>query len=394
MRFGHLSTLVLLLGACSTSSERETGLLLSGMEVKPQGSMFLQASSGAALPALPSRSDTLPWTTTTSRGDTTFFSQGRVVTTTVVLADSQWIQVPPHPIESGIPFGLFNVWRGIQLEPNTDVFTMTYGGETPKTFLTRLAIARERGLRMVIAMTGGGRAPYLTDGVFDMEKWKARMDQFNTPEIRAAVAEAVSEGTLMGNSVMDEPFNTGGPGNEANSWGPRGTLNKARVDSMCGYAKAIFPTLPQGVFHDHRLAPESSYYVCDFLTSQYRAQKGSVTKFRDEGLALCRRDHIACSFALNLLDGGIQAKRKLFKTGYEPGDCPLTTTGGRGTYFPNCRMTAAQVAEFGRVLGPAGCFLTGWRYDTDFMAKPENQQAMREVIATLATQPIVSCVRR
>jgi hypothetical protein len=249
-------------------------------------------------------------------------------------------------------------------------------------------------VKMVIAMTGGARANYLTGGVFDTNKWKARMDRFDTPAIRAAVAGAVRDGVLIANSVMDEPFNAGGPGNQDNSWGPPGTMSKARVDSLCGYAKTMFPTLPQGVFQDYRLAPETSYQVCDFITSQYRTTKGPLTDYRDGALALCRRDRHACSFAINVLDGGIPATRFPGQTDYASGDCPLTTTGGRGTYFPNCRMTAGQVREAGRVLGSAGCFLTGFRYDSAFMSHPENQQALREVVATLAGKPASACVRR
>jgi hypothetical protein len=242
-------------------------------------------------------------------------------------------------------------------------------------------------------MTGGARANYLTNGVFDMAKWQARMKAFDTPEIRQAVARAVSEGVLIANSVMDEPFNDGGPGNESNSWGPAGTMSKARVDSMCGYAKAIFPTLPQGVFQDYRLATGDSYLVCDFITSQYRAAKGPLLQYRDGALALCRRDHHACAFGINVLDGGIPVRRKPGQTDYMEGDCPLTTTGGRGTYFPNCRMTADQVREAGKVLGSAGCFLTGFRYNAEFMGKAENQAAFRDVAATLAMRPAASCVR-
>jgi hypothetical protein len=343
------------------------------------------------------QTDTLAWADTAIRGDTTFLSRGKAVTTTAVVTDSQWIQVALPLVASGIPFGLFGVWDGTRLQPGAELLTMTYGAVTPATLLDRLALARTRGVKMVIALTGGARANYLTGGLFDMNKWKARMEGFNTPAIRAAVASAVSDGILIANSVMDEPFNDGGPGNEGNSWGPAGTMSKARVDSLCGYAKAMFPTLPQGVFQDYRLAPETSYQVCDFITSQYRTTKGSLIDYRDGALALCRRDRHACSFAINVLDGGIQASRRkpdgTVKTDYAPADCPLATTGGRGTYFPNCRMTASQVREAGRALGSAGCFLTGFRYDSAFMASPENQQAFRDVVVTLAGRPTTPCLR-
>jgi hypothetical protein len=57
-------------------------------------------------------------------------------------------------------------------------------------------------------------------------------------------------------------------------------------------------------------------------------------------------------------------------------------------------MTPDQVREAGKVLGPAGCFLTGFRYDADFVASPENQEALRDVATMLATRPAAPCVRR
>ena len=385
MRIDLRQLLLVLLAGCTGGAEQH-GLFLH------TGSL---AGSGPALvrSAEPS-SQTTYWSDSVRRGDTTFVSRGRAVTTVVVVTDSQSIRVDPPAVLAGIPAGLFAVWDGTRLRPNTGGFTLAYGGESPATLPVRLAVARSRGMRMVTAMTGGARANYLTAGVFDMAKWKARMDQYDTPEIRAAVALAVSEGILIGNSVIDEPFNTGGPGNEANSWGPKGTLSKARVDSMCGYAKNIFPTLPQGVFQDFRLDAADAYRVCDFITSQYKAIRGSPELYRDSALALCGRDRHACSFSLNVLDGGLPVRRKPGQTDYAPGDCPLTTTGGRGTYFPNCRMMADQVRDAGRVLGSAGCFLTGWRYDSTFVAKPENQQAFGDVIATLARSPSLRCLRR
>jgi hypothetical protein len=393
----HYGLLVALAG-CSGSAEKESASLVqdsvsfaaSRLEVEPVAPVALRAiNAGWRGPT-----DTLPWADTAQRGDTTFFNRGRVITSTVVLTDSQWIRLSLPAALTGVPAGLFSVWDGTALKPNAELFTLTYGGESPATLLARLDVARSRGIRMVTSMTGGARANYLTAGAFDMEKWKARMKAYDTPEIRAAVARAVSEGTLLANSVMDEPFNLGNPGNEANGWGPAGTMSKARVDSMCGYARAIFPMLPQGVFHDYTMEPEGSYRVCDFLTTQYRVVKGTLAEYRDGALMLCRRDHHACSFGINVLDGGIPARRAPGKTDYAPGDCPLTTTGGRGTYFPNCRMTPAQVRDAGMVLGPAGCFLTGFRYDSAFMAKPENQQAFMEVIAVLSALPPTSCIRR
>jgi hypothetical protein len=261
---------------------------------------------------------------------------------------------------------------------------MTIQGVSPSNIVSRLGAARAVKAGLMLNMTGGNHEKYMTDGVFDYAKWKAAMDAYNTPTIRQAIAAAVADGTIVGNSVMDEPH-VHGTG-DGNTWGPAGTMTKERVDQMCSYAKAIFPTLPVGVAQRHgAFEPTKSYRVCEFIISSYGNRFGSVTAFRDEGLAMARRDGHAIIFAFNILNGGVQDREGTW-------DC--IGTGGKGTHEPNCRMTPAQVREAGMVLGPAGCALSMWRYDAAFMANPENQRAFKDVAARLATLPAKACRRQ
>ena len=147
------------------------------------------------------------------------------------------------------------------------------------------------------------------------------METFNTQAIRDAVAEGVADGTIIGNSVMDEPQQSG---TTTKDWGPPGTMTKARVDQLCAYVKNIF-------------------------------------------------------------DGGPQDKIGAW-------DCP--GTGGIGTHSPNCRMSPEQVREVGRVLGPAGCALVSWRYESTFMGKPENQAALSDIAIRLSGLPRRTCGRK
>jgi hypothetical protein len=280
--------------------------------------------------------------------------------------------------EIGIPFGPFAGWDGSTPKSYTEPFTLVIGSVNADAIVARINAARSRGLRLVTAMTGGAHASYKTYGVFDMAKWRAKMDSYNTPAITAAVADAVMDGTLIGNIIMDEPANT----SAENSWGPTGTMNKARVDSMAVHAKTIFPTLPMGVTLDYRIWNEDSFRVIDFQVSQYRQAKGRAPDYRDGALALGARDGHAIVFSMNILDGGT------------PGaGCPVPETGGAGTYGRNCRMTPEQVLEHGMILGPAGCAFLMWRYDSAFMAKPENQQGFNELAGRLATGSAKSCRR-
>ena len=314
----------------------------------------------------------------------------RVIATAGALADTSTITVTQPlgsgPVGTGVPFGAWATWNSDEtLKANTGVFSASMGAVGPSDIVQRIAAARTKGKKLMLAMTGG-HEPYLTNGVFDRSKWNAVMQAYNTPLIRDAVAKAVADGTIIGNSVMDEPQVRGlGDGN---TWGPQGTMTKVRVDSLCGYVKNIFPTMPVGVVHTHdAFEPTKSYRTCEFVVSQYEVRMGSVTAFRDAGLAMARRDGHAIAFSFNILNGGIQAARDGLW------NCPLTTTGGRGTYNPNCRMTAEQVRNVGLVLGPAGCSLLMWRYDSSFMANAANIEAFEDVAARLASTPVSSCRR-
>lgn len=290
---------------------------------------------------------------------------------------------------AGIPFGPWNSWDGTTLQPNTSLFTLNQESYSASNIVTRIDAARAKGLRLMLAMTGGKHSNYMSiiDGVyqFDRSMWEAKMDTYNTPTIRDAVAKAVADGTIIGASVMDEPQVSGG--GDGNTWGPKGTMTKARVDSLCGYVKTIFPTLPAGVVHRHDIfEPTKSYRVCDFIVSQYSTRLGSVTDFRDSGVALAKRDGHAIAFSMNILNGGVQDKDGVY-------DCTGPGQAGIGTYSPNCRMTPQQVKDYGLVLGPAGCGLLMWRYDSAFMASTANQDAFRDVASRLASLGGRACRR-
>ncbi|HEU4524798.1 MAG TPA: hypothetical protein VFR62_07230 [Gemmatimonadales bacterium] len=310
----------------------------------------------------------------------------RVIATLARLADTATITLSaasgggtPEPIQpvppgvTGIPMGL----SALIVSGREPIhYTASLDGYTASNIISRLNTARSKGLRVIMNMTGGSHDNYKTDGVFDYSKWKARMDTYDTREIRAAVAAAVADGTIIGNSVMDEPANE----SEAKGWGPPGFMTKARVDGLCQYVKQLFPTLPVGVVHDHRvLEPEKNYQVCDFVLSQYRLSKGPVTEFRDGGVAFAKRSRISIAFSLNILHGGT------------PGtDCEKWGDDPRGML---CPMTAEQVQDWGVTLGSAGCALNMWRYERAYYDKPEIQRALGHLAGVLKALPAKACRR-
>ena len=257
-----------------------------------------------------------------------------------------------------------------------DFTTWASEGDRPH-ILTRIDAARAKGLKLVLAMTGGSPDRYTTDGRFDLEKWKhgnplfagAGMDGYDTNPIKTAVAQAVADGIILGNSVMDEPSRSA-------SWG---VMTKPVVDSMCSYVKRIFPTLPVGVVAVHWWRPEEHYGVCDFIVSQFEYDvnhgggQGSdtPTAFRNTGLAQAAEDGVSIVFSMNVVGGGPKAP-----------DC---TRDGK-----DCLMTPAELRDAGLVLGPAGSGLLLWRYETSIMGEAGYQNAMADIAADLRTRPAKS----
>lgn len=283
---------------------------------------------------------------------------------------------------SGIPFGPFGLWNSYTtVSWGPAPFTTSQNYVAAGGIVTFINTARQKRQRLVLAMTGGPSYYYKTNGRFDFGKWKSRMNTYNTATIRNAVAAGVADGTIVGNSVIDEP--------ETSQWG--GNITKYTIDQMAGYAKGIFPSLPQGVNHGpngyYLWRNTERYHRIDYVLNQYNwwITQGNVAAWRDKVLAQARLDGVRPAFSLNILGGGIQ--------NWSTKACPIPLTGGYGPYSPNCRMTADQVRNWGRTLGVAGCALLLWKMDGTFMSKYANQQAFRDVAATLNARARPSCRR-
>jgi hypothetical protein len=295
---------------------------------------------------------------------------------------------PPPPTSGGLPFGPFSLWKNASTPETigTASFTASHdfttwasaGGDRPH-ILTRIDAARAKGLKLLLAMTGGGHDRYTTNGKFDIEKWKhgnpaypgSGMDGYDiSSAIKAAVAQAVKDGVILGNSVIDEPSRSA-------SWGEM--MTKPIVDSMCAYVKRIFPTLPVGVVAVHWWRPQEHYGVCDFIVSQfeYDVRPGggpgsdTPTAFRDAGLAVAAADRVSIVFSMNVLGGG-----------------PSAASCGRGG--KECLMSASELKNAGLTLGPAGSGLLMWRYDTTMMRQTTYQSAVEEIAADLRTRQVKS----
>ena len=276
----------------------------------------------------------------------------------------------------GTAFGPSGLWAGYTAIHKVPVrFSASTNFTDANGIVKQINTARAMGHRLVLNMTGGKHERYKTRGKFDFGKWKARMNTYNRREIKAAVARGVADGTIIMNTMMDEP--------NVKSWG--GVMTKPLLDQMARYAKAMFPTLPVAVALRWDWRQHEKFRVVDTYLTQYGWNKGPINQWRENALAQARSQGMKVMFAMNILDGG--------QLNYKSWTCPSGKTGGRGTYRPTCRMTAGQVREWGRILGTSGCGLIMWKYDRAFMSKAANVSAFRDLASTLARTPGRSCRR-
>ena len=281
---------------------------------------------------------------------------------------------------TGLAYGAFGLWDGAtSFEWGPAPFTGSHDNTFANSIVTRINTARQKKQRLILAMTGGPSSNFKTDGKFDLAKWKNRMNTFKTSTIKNAVAAGVADGTIIGNTIMDEP--------ETKQWG--GVMTKPLLDNMATYVKDIFPTLPVGVNHGgpgYKWRTWERYQVVDYTLNQYMWQttSGNITAWRDAVIDRARTEGVTPAFSLNLLNGGVPDNSGTW-------DC--AGTGGKGTRDRKCRMTADQVSKYGKAVGPSGCFMLMWRYDDAFMAKSANVSAFKDVASLLATKARRACRR-
>jgi hypothetical protein len=112
-------------------------------------------------------------------------------------------------------------------------------------------------------------------------------------------------------------------------------------------------------------------------------ESGGLTAWRDGALQMAKDNGVSILFAINPINNGTRVR-----------GCPPGSTGGPGTWGVNCRMTPAQIREFGSVLGVAGCGLMMWKYEAKLMSNPENVRALQDLGEMLASRPAPPPCRR
>jgi PKD repeat protein len=221
---------------------------------------------------------------------------------------------------------------------NSSMFNMAQGttratGATgqPADIIRWIDAARAAGTKLILMMTGGSASAFLTNSKFDVLKWQARMDTYNTAAIRSAIAAAVLDGTVVFCDILDEPQSSNWGSNPGTGW-----ITKPMLDDMATYVKSIFPTLPCfcSVRHNYRLT-DTPYRVLDGVTTQWiqdfesPGQFGSIVNWRNQAYSNLLPDRVQILFSMNIGNGG---------AGFNLTQCDNPPTGGDGADPGRCAM--------------------------------------------------------
>jgi hypothetical protein len=294
----------------------------------------------------------------------------RVIATSGTLADTSTVTVKA-PLGSATPskfpygpFDLFQSWTRVAVPG----FTGTVSYASPSGVITLLSSMRTNKVSGFLKLTGDDHSTYITNGQFDLAKWKAATARYNTPEIKSAIAQAVEDGVLLGYSMIDEPNHY--------SWG--GVITKATIDEMALFSKAIFPTLPTAAVVPYKWRGAERYKVLDAIIAGTWKETMTSSEWRDAAVAAAKLNGVALAPVLNILGGAVVP-------GCEP------RPGGGDT----CLLTPDEIRDWSQTLGkdPYTCGMFMWRYDSVVWDRPEYVAAFQDVSTALASRTVKSCRR-
>jgi hypothetical protein len=172
---------------------------------------------------------------------------------------------------------------------------MTGGPLSPNTILSWLSGARARGGRVVVKLCmGSDRYVKNSDGTFSLTKWKSLVSRFRNVNL----GPYISDGTIVGHYLIDEPSRTQRWGGEA--------ISQKTLEEMARYSKEIWPQMTTMVrtVPSYLASASITYKYLDAGWTQYTANKGDAAKWVAAEAAVAKRKGLGLVVGMNVIDGG------------------------------------------------------------------------------------------
>jgi hypothetical protein len=236
----------------------------------------------------------------------------------------------------------------------------------PSNILSKLSGARSKGGRVVIKLSKG-KDSYIknSDGTFSLTKWKSLVGAYKGVNF----ASYLSDGTIVGHLLIDEPHRAG-------RWGGK-AISQATVEEMAKFSKQLWPGMPTLVRDvPSWLASASVTYAnLDAGWTQYASGKGNPGSWVTAEAAAARKKGLGLVVGMNVLDGGDGSSRI---AGYT-----------RGKYA----MSAAEIRTYGYAMLAEGyaCAFYNWSHDSDYYGRSDIKSAMADVAAKAKAHAKTAC---
>ncbi|MGW8282675.1 MAG: Ig-like domain-containing protein [Gemmatimonadota bacterium] len=156
---------------------------------------------------------------------------------------------------------------------------------------------RQYGIYAVVNLIGGKSNYKNPDESFNVDMWKAIIDEFDA----SIIQEFVDAGYVVGNYILDEPH-------AGSRWSGE-DVDPALVDEAACYSKSIWPNLPtvvrthpgwavreEGAAHD--------FQCVDIWVAQYSARKGPIDEYIAQNVADAQALGAGLVGGLNVINGG------------------------------------------------------------------------------------------
>ncbi len=279
--------------------------------------------------------------------------------------------LPPAdpPVHTGIPFGPSVYTKNessISLIPPAQLsstFNALLTDAHLPILMEKLEAARRTDGRILLSFAGSS-GNFTDANGFNLAQWKQRVDQFRGLDLSSYIAD----GTLMGHFIMDEP-------SDPSNWNGH-VVPVADLDEMARYSKEIWPDLPAIIraWPDYLKGYDFKYL--DAAWAQYHARFDGIDQFIEENVRDAKASKLAIVLGLNVLAGG-------------------GSEGILGYHNQRPAMNASQVRTWGNRLldEPYVCAFFMFRFNDAYFARPDIQEAIRELSEKAARLPKRPCRR-
>jgi hypothetical protein len=279
--------------------------------------------------------------------------------------------LPPAPpaVHHGIPFGPTVYTKSssslskvppVGLNP---AFTALITDAHRPIIIEKLEEARRTNGRVLLSFSGSS-GKFTDANGFNLTKWKQFVDEFRGFDF----SPYISDGTLMGHFIMDEP-------SDPSNWNGH-VVSLADIDEMARYSKEIWPDLPAIIRAWPDYVKGYNFRYLDAVWAQYHSRFGSLDEFIEKNVRLAKESNLELVMGLNVVAGGTDPSMK-------------------GYHHDRLAMTAAQVRQWGdRILDePYICAFFMFRYYPAYFDRSDIQDAINELSQRASDRPLKGCLR-